>query len=1107
MGALEAAIKTCKSIINLPPTCHNKESLHQSCSITIAEIVDVMEKHLLDETLDVEKHHIDLEVLDHALVEIDRLGPSVSRVPSDAKTFLAHLRVMSTCAISKSATHAVLKKGALGVMIQALSLACSLDVAPLTTLQTSEKEEIVNAAARALRGLIQSTMRSGETDPSVAQNMIDEIVDNGTIECVLRGLQANAKYDVTELLELLATLATVEHLRESILNQKGIRLVIRVLQLHKNDPDVILAATKVLKILAETNEGANAVSQRGGTRSVIKFAMECPSDPAFVPAAAGAAELLATLVVASKEVEGLRESLIEQEISSAAVQLVNKFPEEENVTIHADKILSEVMSPQSAVYLMADPALSDIVHDYMPGAQSKAVEVISANMAEICSTEGGSQAMQSIVTGMANSGKQSELNGFVANVMSTLENNSEHALTCLEVLNKVTEHVHSSALVSEELINMRVGSRISAALAGSQKDDENDKFSKDALSLLQGMETDELDNDEDIMDISALKAALKKAEKRYKRPAGKAIVKVEDEETVAQRIKELREVDAGNIKQYTKKMTEMENATKVRHNQRMYGSQGAGVVAVQLMMKYIEYVDLIIPCLKCLINLSYRAPDISNHLVDTLKLVSGLEYVMHHYMETSVEVEYLCLHLLSNLCAQNVPIQQTVWDILDQKILYLTHRHREEEQVAAHGTRLFGVLCDSDELMISVVSSGGTSVVVHFIESHPKHHEILKLSMDVLGNFFLAEFDDIEDNNDYHEQLYSHRAPDIILETISQSVPSKVLASGLEALYNATIYAATLERLVVKDVVETILKIIQIHDYDDLVIQHSMSMVHAICTSSTCRNILLEDGGFQVVVGVIDNSTLQKSRIDVLINTVSAFYHLSADEETRRRMVALGGIASVSNLISLSEGEGYDRELIGIVVNALNKLAADDNCMFDVARYAIPPLMKICTQLYPTEYTILTGVIAIIGLLSFSEEALRLTVVQGGITFVINNLCAWPNRPQICVRCVSTLENIAMASAGQAEIIINEGGLLAIESTHSSFQNVRSRNAALIVETCANAMLSMDAMKLELNAEKFRRRNLKARRVMSFSDSSVWNASSADMQQTFRRYDSRAKMR
>ena len=76
-----------------------------------------------------------------------------------------------------------------------------------------------------------------------------------------------------------------------------------------------------------------------------------------------------------------------------------------------------------------------------------------------------------------------------------------------------------------------------------------------------------------------------------------------------------------------------------------------------------------------------------------------------------------------------------------------------------------------------------------------------------------------------------------------------------------------------------------------------------------------------------------------------------------------------------------------------------------------------------------------------------------------------------------------MASTGHAEIIINEGGLLAIESTQKSFEaNSQNPNSALIVETCANAMLSMGAMKLEINAEKFRRRNMKARRVMSFSN-------------------------
>ena len=50
---------------------------------------------------------------------------------------------MSTCLISSSATKLLTKKGALNVMIQALSIACSADIAPLTSLKLSEKEEIM----------------------------------------------------------------------------------------------------------------------------------------------------------------------------------------------------------------------------------------------------------------------------------------------------------------------------------------------------------------------------------------------------------------------------------------------------------------------------------------------------------------------------------------------------------------------------------------------------------------------------------------------------------------------------------------------------------------------------------------------------------------------------------------------------------------------------------------------------------------------------------------------------------------------------------------------------------------------------------------------------
>ena len=123
--------------------------------------------------------------------------------------------------------------------------------------------------------------------------MLNEVIENGVVACVLKGLNSNAKYDIGELLQLLAILAEEEPLQQNILKQRGIRIVIRVLQLHKNDPDVVLvqlqtvadtsAATNAPRILSQTNEGANAVSQSGELYqrtcgNVIKFAMECPAE-------------------------------------------------------------------------------------------------------------------------------------------------------------------------------------------------------------------------------------------------------------------------------------------------------------------------------------------------------------------------------------------------------------------------------------------------------------------------------------------------------------------------------------------------------------------------------------------------------------------------------------------------------------------------------------------------------------------------------------------------------------------------------------------------------------------------------------------------------------
>ena len=83
----------------------------------------------------------------------------------------------------------------------------------------------------------------GTTEPDFAKNVLNEVIENGVVACVLKGLNSNAIYDIGELLQLLAILAEEEPLHQSILKQRCIRFVIRVLQLNKNDTDVVLAAT------------------------------------------------------------------------------------------------------------------------------------------------------------------------------------------------------------------------------------------------------------------------------------------------------------------------------------------------------------------------------------------------------------------------------------------------------------------------------------------------------------------------------------------------------------------------------------------------------------------------------------------------------------------------------------------------------------------------------------------------------------------------------------------------------------------------------------------------------------------------------------------------
>jgi hypothetical protein len=80
-------------------------------------------------------------------------------------------------------------------------------------------------------------------------------------------------------------------------------------------------------------------------------------------------------------------------------------------------------------------------------------------------------------------------------------------------------------------------------------------------------------------------------------------------------------------------------------------------------------------------------------------------------------------------------------------------------------------------------------------------------------------------------------------------------------------------------------------------------------------------------------------------------------------------------------------------------------------------------------------------------------VQYGGITLIVNSMCAHPENHDLIMRSIQTLDNIAMASKEHAEIVIAEGGRDTIQEVVNAYADDEA-----IVECGNSALLSMTSL-------------------------------------------------
>jgi hypothetical protein len=186
----------------------------------------------------------------------------------------------------------------------------------------------------------------------------------------------------------------------------------------------------------------------------------------------------------------------------------------------------------------------------------------------------------------------------------------------------------------------------------------------------------------------------------------------------------------------------------------------------------------------------------------------------------------------------------------------------------------------------------------------------------------------------------------------------------------------------------------------------------------------------------------------LLASAQLALTNLATSEDARTQLRNMDG---VSVLLSLFETNMANKEFVTESIKTMTRLCADDTLSKSIAADGMGLLMQAVDRY--DEPGFLTIAFRLIGHLAFVESNLTIIVQHNGIQRVISAISAFPDHLALMVRCIQTLDNIAMANKENAAIVIDEGGMELIETIKDTYPDSED-----IQKAGNSALLSLKAL-------------------------------------------------
>ena len=462
-------------------------------------------------------------------------------------------------------------------------------------------------------------------------------------------------------------------------------------------------------------------------------------------------------------------------------------------------------------------------------------------------------------------------------------------------------------------------------------------------------------------------------------------------------------------------------------------SGGIPIITQTGLQRHLEDEDVVKKCLSVLANLAFNSSTNISRIMES-EGVTAAEMAMQQYPDHPRILENATC-ALSNLMYGSEENKLIVGQTCGDEITHVIRVHFRDVNLYKMALRAIGNLSYVDANIRYIADKHkATEVIVNGMDEHSEDEEAIQLAMEVLGNFASIE-EDVEtmqkpDYQSIPSLMYEHGGTAAILKYMNQYFQnSSILKSGLNALCNVANDMETAKKAALEQgMVTLVIDILQQHDWDEEIVAHCLPLVATLTYSDECLGLIVEMNGIQTLLSTIEAHGKNE---DVLTAGQLALTNLAANEQAQKNMKDLDG---VSTILLLLTNHRNSKDFCSECFATLTRLAADDELSKIIAENGLHTLMQIL-ELYHDDAEFLTGGFRLLGHLAFVESNIKILVQYNGIQVIIGAISAHPKSRGLMVRSIQTLDNIAMASKENAQVVVDEGGKELIETIMEAYSD------------------------------------------------------------------------